>query len=47
MPGFQSAVTARVILDGVEMVHMMRKHQAKHACNRQPSLAEQSELLAA
>jgi hypothetical protein len=33
-----------VILSGIEMVHMMRKGQAKYACNRQPSLAE---LLAA
>ncbi|WP_425487078.1 IS6 family transposase [Microvirga makkahensis] len=47
MLGFQSAVTTRVILGGIEMVHMMRKQQAKYACNRQPSLAEQSELLAA
>jgi transposase-like protein len=47
MLGFQSAVTARVILDGIEMVHMIRKQQAKYACNRQPPLAEQFELLAA
>jgi hypothetical protein len=47
MPGFQSAVTARVILDGSEMVHMMRRQPAKYACNRQPSLAEQFELFAA
>jgi len=47
MLGFQSPATARVILGGIEMVHMMRKHQAKYACNRQQSLAEQFELLAA
>jgi len=47
MLGFQSAVTARVILGGIEMVHMMRKQQAKYACHRQPTLAEQFELLAA
>jgi hypothetical protein len=47
MLGFQSAVTARMILGGIEMVHMMRKQQAKYASNRQPSLAEQFDLLAA
>ncbi|MGF9762519.1 IS6 family transposase [Microvirga sp. 0TCS3.31] len=47
MLGFKSMTTARVILSGIEMVHMMRKQQAKYACNRQPSLAEQFELLAA
>jgi hypothetical protein len=29
------------------MVHMMRKQQAKHARNLEPSLAEQFNLLAA
>jgi transposase-like protein len=47
MLGFQSAATARVILGGIEMVHMMRKGQAKYARNRQVSLAEQFDLLAA
>jgi transposase-like protein len=47
MLGFQSMATACVILCGIEMVHMMRKQQAKYACNRQPSLAEQFHLLAA
>jgi putative transposase len=47
MLGFKSIVTARVILDGIEMTHMMRKGQAKYACNAQPSLVEQFELLAA
>jgi hypothetical protein len=31
----------------IEMVHMMRKQQAKYACNPQPSLAEPFDLLAA
>jgi putative transposase len=47
MLGFKSTACARVILDGIEMVHMMRKQQAKYACNPQPSLAEQFDLLAA
>ena len=44
---FQSAATARVILWGIAMVPRMRKQQAKYACNPQPSLAEQFDLLAA
>jgi hypothetical protein len=47
MLGFQSMVSAGVILGGIEMIHMMRKQQAKYGCNRQPSLAEQFHLLAA
>jgi putative transposase len=47
MLGFKSTTTARVILSGIEMVHMMRKGQAKYACNQQLSLADQFELLAA
>jgi putative transposase len=47
MLGFQSMVTARVILGGIEMIHRMRKGQAKYACYQQPSLAEQFHLLAA
>ena len=42
-----SMASARTILGGIEMVHMMRKGQAKYACNPQPSLAEQFDLLAA
>jgi transposase-like protein len=45
--GFKAAGSARIILGGIEMVHMMRNGQAKYACNRQPSLAEQFDLLAA
>jgi transposase-like protein len=47
MLGFKSACSARVILDGIEMIHMMRKGQAKYAFNQQLSLAEQFHLLAA
>lgn len=39
--------SARVILGGVEMVHMMRKQPAIYARNPQPSIAEQFERLAA
>jgi putative transposase len=47
MLGFKSTASARVILSGIEMVHMMRKGQAKYVCSTQPSLAEQFHLLAA
>ena len=47
MLGFKSADRARVILGGIELIHMMRKQQAKYACSRQLSLAEQFHLLAA
>ena len=47
MLGFKSLNSARVILGGIEMVHMMRKGQAKYACAHQLSLAEQFKLLAA
>jgi putative transposase len=47
MLGFKSMDSARAILSGIEMVHMMRKQKAKYACNPQPSLAEQFNLLAA
>ena len=47
MLGFKSADSARVILGGIEMIHMMRKQQAKYACSQQPSLAEQFDLLTA
>jgi transposase-like protein len=45
--GFQSVASARVILGGIEMIHMMRKQQAKYACKPHPSLAEQFEVFAA
>ena len=47
MLGFKSADSARVILSGIELVHMMRKQQAKYACNQRLSLAEKFERLAA
>jgi transposase-like protein len=47
MLGFQTFSTARIILSGIEMIHMMRKQQAKYACSRRPSLADQFDLLAA
>jgi transposase-like protein len=47
MLGFKSTTTADVILSGIEMVHMMRKRQARFAYNPLPSIAEQFEVLAA
>ena len=47
MLGFKSADSARVILGGIELIHMMRKQQAKYACSQQLSLAEQFHLFAA
>jgi putative transposase len=47
MLGFKSMDSARTILGGIEMVHMMRKGQAKYACAQQLSLVEQFERLAA
>src|SRR5829696_4827390 len=47
MLGFKTMNSARAILGGIEMVHMMRKGQAKYACTHQLSLAEQFERLAA
>ena len=47
MLGFKSRVTASIILAGIEIVHMMRKRQARFAFNPNPSLAEQFAILAA
>jgi hypothetical protein len=47
MLGFKSVGSARAIMGGVEMVHVMRKQQAIYARNPKPSLAEQFERLAA
>ncbi len=47
MVGFKSMASASIILSGIEMVHMMRKRQARFAFNPNPSLAEQFEILAA
>lgn len=38
--------SARIILDGTEMVLMMRKRQARFAFNTQLSLADQFRILA-
>ncbi len=47
MLGFKSVNSARIFLGGIEMVHMMRNGQAKYACSRQLSLADQFERLVA
>jgi transposase-like protein len=47
MLGFRSMASAQAILGGIEMVHMMRKGQARYACNSQLSLAEQFDRVAA
>ena len=47
MLGFKSVDIARVILGGIELIHMMRKGQAKYAGNAQLSLADQFKRLAA
>ncbi len=47
MLGFKSIVAANIILSGIELVHMMRKRQARFAFNPNPSLAEQFAILAA
>jgi putative transposase len=40
MLGFKSVASARVILGGIELIHMMREGQGKYACHQQLSLAE-------
>ncbi|GLR46262.1 hypothetical protein GCM10007880_67800 [Mesorhizobium amorphae] len=47
MLGFKSQASAVVILSGIEMIHMMRKRQARYAYNPSPSIAEQFDILAA
>jgi transposase-like protein len=47
MLGFKSMTSAATILSGIELVHMMRKRQARYAYNPAPSLREQFEILAA
>jgi transposase-like protein len=47
MLGFKAMPSARAILGGIEMVHMMRKGQAKYASSSNLSLAVQFERLAA
>jgi len=43
--GFKSIATVQVIPGGIEVIHMMRKGQAKYSRNPQPSLTEQFDLL--
>jgi transposase-like protein len=47
MLGFKSMASAEIILSGIEMVHMMRKRQARVAYNPRPSIVEQFEILTA
>jgi transposase-like protein len=47
MLGFKSITWAATILCGIEMVHMMRKRQARYVHNPVPSLVEQFEVLTA
>ena len=47
MLGFKSVDSARVILGGIELVHMLRKQQARYVCSQLLSLAKQFHLLAA
>jgi putative transposase len=47
MLGFKSMDSARAILGGIEMMHMIRKGQMKCAMNPCASLAEQFAMLAA
>jgi hypothetical protein len=45
--GFKAMAGARVILDGIEIVHMLRTQQAKYASDGQLSLANRFERLCA
>ena len=45
--GFKSEANAAIILAGIEVMHMMRKRQARYAYNPSPSIAEQFTILAA
>jgi putative transposase len=47
MLGFTSFKSAAATLVGIEMVHMMRKSQARYAYNPNPSIAAQFEIIAA
>jgi transposase-like protein len=46
MLSFKSQASAAIILSGIEMIHMMRKRQARYAYNPSPSIAEQFDILA-
>ena len=47
MLGFTSFKSAAATLAGIEMVHMMRKGQARYAYNPNPTIAAQFEIIAA
>jgi transposase-like protein len=47
MLGFKSFSSAAFTLAGIEMVHMMRKRQARFAYTPNPSIAEQFDIRAA
>jgi len=47
MLGFKSFASAAATLAGVEMIHMMRKRQARYAYNPNPSIAAQFKIIAA
>jgi putative transposase len=47
MLGFKTQKTADTILSGIELIHMMRKRQARFAYDPAPTLAEQFNILAA
>ena len=47
MLGFKSLASAAVILDGIELIHMIRKGQMLVTDSQNPSLADQFNLLAA
>ena len=47
MLGFNSTTCAAIMLSGIEMIHMMRKRQARFAFNPAPPLAEQFAIPAA
>jgi transposase-like protein len=46
MLGFKATSSARAILSGIEVVHMMRKGQVNYACSSQLYLVEQFSILA-
>src|SRR5579872_1311320 len=46
MLGFKSTRSVAATLDGIEMIHMMRKHQGRCAFNPRPSLADQFNMIA-
>jgi transposase-like protein len=46
MFGFKSFANATATLSGIEMLHMMRKRQARYPFNPNPPLAKQFVILA-